>query len=135
MKLGDFTGISGISNQDIAMWETMGSITDRSKDKLGASDFAVVIFRQIMIEAVKRVLAGCRRRKSPGSPAIAILDRLRVWRQRPLTGAPSAWRKKRLRQATRSHSNCQRTPRSETLVCLRGTPKLGSSSGTLGSGT
>ena len=30
MKLGDFTGIKGIPNQDIAMWETMGPIADRT---------------------------------------------------------------------------------------------------------
>ncbi len=54
MRLGNFTGIRGIPNQDIAMWETMGPITDRSRDRLGASDIAVVEFRRIMVDAVKR---------------------------------------------------------------------------------
>jgi phthalate 4,5-dioxygenase oxygenase subunit len=45
MKDGDFTGIRGIPNQDIAMWETMGPIADRTREKLGASDLAVVEFR------------------------------------------------------------------------------------------
>ena len=54
MKLGDFTGIKGIPNQDIAMWETMGPIVDRSKERLGASDFAVVEFRKMMVEAAKQ---------------------------------------------------------------------------------
>ena len=31
MKAGNFTGISGIPNQDIAMWESMGPIADRSQ--------------------------------------------------------------------------------------------------------
>ncbi len=31
MKDGNFTGISGIPNQDIAMWEGMGPISDRSQ--------------------------------------------------------------------------------------------------------
>ena len=31
MKLGDYTGIPGIPNQDMAMWETMGPIADRSR--------------------------------------------------------------------------------------------------------
>jgi phthalate 4,5-dioxygenase len=55
MKLGNFTGIKGIPNQDIAMWETMGrtGISDRTKERLGASDVAVVAFRQIMVEAAK----------------------------------------------------------------------------------
>jgi phthalate 4,5-dioxygenase oxygenase subunit len=65
MKLGDFTGIRGISNQDIAMWETMGPITDRSQEKLGASDFAVVAFRQIMVEAAKRVKQGLPASEQP----------------------------------------------------------------------
>lgn len=58
MKLGSFTGICGIPNQDIAMWETMGPIVDRSRDRLGASDVAIVEFRRIMVEAARRVQAG-----------------------------------------------------------------------------
>jgi len=58
MKLGDFTGIRGISNQDIAMWETMGAITDRSKERLGASDLAVVEFRRLMVDAARAMAAG-----------------------------------------------------------------------------
>jgi len=51
MKLGNFTGIPGIPNQDIAMWETMGPIADRSKDWLGTSDIAVARFRKLMVDA------------------------------------------------------------------------------------
>ncbi|MGZ3409237.1 MAG: Rieske 2Fe-2S domain-containing protein [Xanthobacteraceae bacterium] len=51
MKAGNFTGIPGIPNQDIAMWETMGRIADRSKDWLGTSDIAVARFRRIMVDA------------------------------------------------------------------------------------
>jgi phthalate 4,5-dioxygenase oxygenase subunit len=51
MKQGNFTGIPGIPNQDIAMWETMGRIADRSKDWLGTSDIAVSRFRRLMIDA------------------------------------------------------------------------------------
>ncbi len=53
MKLGDFTGIRGIPNQDIAMWETMGRIADRSKDWLGTSDIAVARFRRLMVDAAR----------------------------------------------------------------------------------
>ncbi len=42
MKRGDFTGIAGIPKQDMAMWETMGPIADRSRERLGASDIAIV---------------------------------------------------------------------------------------------
>lgn len=53
MKLGSFTGIHGIPNQDMAMWESMGPIVDRSRDRLGASDLAIVEFRRQMVEAAK----------------------------------------------------------------------------------
>ncbi len=53
MRDGSFTGIRGIPNQDIAMWETMGPIADRTREVLGASDVAVVNFRRVMVDAVK----------------------------------------------------------------------------------
>ena len=58
MKAGNFTGIPGIPNQDIAMWVSMGTITDRSQDVLGASDLAVVEFRRLMVDAARRVAEG-----------------------------------------------------------------------------
>ncbi len=58
MRQGDFTGIRGIPNQDIAMWETMGPIADRTRDRLGASDLAIVEFRRIMLEAVRKFGGG-----------------------------------------------------------------------------
>jgi phthalate 4,5-dioxygenase oxygenase subunit len=58
MKAGNFTGITGFPNQDIAMWVTMGPIADRSCDRLGASDMAVVEFRKQMLEAVRAVMQG-----------------------------------------------------------------------------
>jgi len=62
MKEGNFTGIRGIPNQDIAMWVSMGARVDRSKDILGASDLAIVEFRRLMVDAA--VLA------SEGGPII-----------------------------------------------------------------
>jgi phthalate 4,5-dioxygenase oxygenase subunit len=53
MTNGSFTGIPGIPNQDIAMWESMGAIADRSQERLGASDIAIVQFRRLMIDAAK----------------------------------------------------------------------------------
>jgi phthalate 4,5-dioxygenase oxygenase subunit len=58
MKAGNFTGITGFPNQDIAMWVTMGKIADRTNDRLGASDLAVVEFRKQMLEAVKAFQQG-----------------------------------------------------------------------------
>lgn len=53
MREGNFTGIRGIPNQDIAMWTTMGRIADRTQEILGASDVAVVEFRRLMVEAAR----------------------------------------------------------------------------------
>jgi len=58
MKTGSHAGIRGIPNQDMAMWETMGPIADRSRERLGASDIAIVQFRRIMVDAARRVAAG-----------------------------------------------------------------------------
>ena len=58
MKLGNFTGIPGIPNQDIAMWVSMGPIVDRTDDILGASDLAIVEFRRLMVDAARKVAEG-----------------------------------------------------------------------------
>ncbi len=58
MKAGNFTGITGFPNQDIAMWVTMGPIADRTHERLGASDMAVVEFRKQMLEAVQAFQGG-----------------------------------------------------------------------------
>ena len=66
MKAGNFTGITGFPNQDIAMWVTMGAIADRTHDRLGASDLAIVEFRKQMLEAVRAF--------QDGAPAIGTGD-------------------------------------------------------------
>jgi len=54
MKRGDWTGITGIPAQDMAMWESMGPITERSADHFGSSDLAVAQFRRMMVAAVRK---------------------------------------------------------------------------------
>lgn len=58
MKLGNFTGVPGIPNQDLIMWVSMGPRVDRSSDLLGASDLAIVEFRRLMSDAARRVAEG-----------------------------------------------------------------------------
>ena len=58
MKAGNFTGILGIPNQDMAMWVSMGPIADRTNDRLGASDMAIVEFRQCMLKALRDFMSG-----------------------------------------------------------------------------
>jgi phthalate 4,5-dioxygenase oxygenase subunit len=66
MKRSDWTGIKGIPFQDMAMWESMGPISDRSRDKPGTSDVAVVQFRRMMVAAAKRF--------QEGAPAIGTTE-------------------------------------------------------------
>ena len=58
MALGNFTGIKGIPAQDMAMWESMGPIADRTSERLGASDVAIVQWRRLMIEAARALAEG-----------------------------------------------------------------------------
>lgn len=93
MKLGDFTGIRGFPNQDIAMWETMGPIGERDQERLGASDQAVVEFRRGMVDAVKQFINGAPApaTKFPGNERSSIrafegiVPKDTDWR--PLSGA------------------------------------------------
>jgi phthalate 4,5-dioxygenase oxygenase subunit len=92
MKAGNFTGITGFPNQDIAMWITMGPIADRSNDRLGASDMAVVEFRKQMLEAVRAFEAGAPA-IGAGDLAIpssvvayqAVIPKTVDWRDHPCT--------------------------------------------------
>ena len=69
MKRGDWTGIVGIPAQDMAMWESMGPITDRSQDHYGSSDLAVAQFRRMMVAAAKKY--------EQGAPAFGTEKRVR----------------------------------------------------------
>jgi len=40
------------------MWESMGQITDRSKERVGVSDIAVNAFRRLMVDAARSVGEG-----------------------------------------------------------------------------
>ena len=81
MKLGNFTGIQGIPNQDIAMWVSMGAIVDRSNDILGASDLAIVEFRRLMADAARKVAEGGTPigRTEPRVPHVTIASREGVY--------------------------------------------------------
>jgi phthalate 4,5-dioxygenase oxygenase subunit len=66
MGQGNFTGIFGIPNQDIAVAETMGPILDRSSELLAASDQAIVAFRRMMVDAARKF--------SEGEPALGTRE-------------------------------------------------------------
>ncbi|MGA2393710.1 MAG: Rieske 2Fe-2S domain-containing protein [Candidatus Lustribacter sp.] len=58
MQAGDFTGIHGVNNEDIAVQESMGPLYDRTKEHLGASDTAVIRMRRIMLDGLQRFMRG-----------------------------------------------------------------------------
>ena len=70
MKTGSWTGIPGIPNQDIVMWESMGLIAGRSTERLGASDVAIAAFRRQMVEAAKQMLFGAAANGAGNSPTL-----------------------------------------------------------------
>ena len=53
-----YTGISGVHLQDQALTETMGAITDREHEHLGASDSMVIKTRQSIIRAARNLQEG-----------------------------------------------------------------------------
>jgi phenylpropionate dioxygenase-like ring-hydroxylating dioxygenase large terminal subunit len=57
-KTISFTGIKGVNTQDFALQEAMGPIVDRSKEHLGTTDRAVIVTRQLLLEATRAVERG-----------------------------------------------------------------------------
>jgi phthalate 4,5-dioxygenase oxygenase subunit len=53
-----YSGIFGVNVQDIAVQESMGSIYDRTREHLGASDVAVIRMRRLMLDSVRRFQEG-----------------------------------------------------------------------------
>jgi phenylpropionate dioxygenase-like ring-hydroxylating dioxygenase large terminal subunit len=57
-KTKTYTGIVGINTQDFALQEGMGPICDRSQERLGTSDKAIIAMRQLLLEAMDDLEAG-----------------------------------------------------------------------------
>jgi len=53
-----YTGILGVSEQDAAVQESMGPIVDRTLERLGASDTAVIAARRLLLREVKQLQQG-----------------------------------------------------------------------------
>ena len=53
-----FTGIEGVSEQDAAVQESMGRIVDRTKERLGTSDTAVIAARRLLLREARDLQAG-----------------------------------------------------------------------------
>jgi phthalate 4,5-dioxygenase oxygenase subunit len=57
-KTQSFTGIPGVNTQDVAVQEAMGPIVDRTREHLGTTDRAIILTRQLLLEAIRAVEAG-----------------------------------------------------------------------------
>ena len=64
MKAGNYTGIAGFTNQDMAVQESMGPIVDRTAEHLGTSDVAIIRMRRRLLDSVRQF--------SDGAPPIGL---------------------------------------------------------------
>ena len=53
-----FSGVHGISMQDASLQESMGTVQDRSRERLGTSDAGIIMARQRLLNAARDVAAG-----------------------------------------------------------------------------
>jgi phenylpropionate dioxygenase-like ring-hydroxylating dioxygenase large terminal subunit len=57
-KTRTYTGIEGTNTQDRAVQESMGPVADRTYERLGTTDRAIITARRMLLQAVKDVQAG-----------------------------------------------------------------------------
>ena len=57
-KTETFSGIDGVATQDHAVQESMGAIVDRTREHLGTTDRAVVVLRNVLLDAMATVAEG-----------------------------------------------------------------------------
>jgi phthalate 4,5-dioxygenase len=53
-----FSGVAEFASQDLMVTETMGAIYDRTQERLGTTDKAIIRMRRLLMDAAKRVAAG-----------------------------------------------------------------------------
>ena len=68
-----YTGIVGIQTQDLAVTESMGAVTDRSREHLGGTDSAIIKFRRMLINAARDMMEGI----DPPMPDPSIVVKVR----------------------------------------------------------
>ena len=74
-RLRNFTGITGVQNQDLAMTESMGGVTDRTREHLGAADTAIIAIRRRLIAMARDLQRGI----VPTAPYDGSLYRVRSY--------------------------------------------------------
>ncbi len=73
-KTSTMTGIPGVNTQDVALQEGMGPIVDRTREHLGTTDRAIIVLRQMLLEATRDVEDG----RSPRGTNAADYQRVRA---------------------------------------------------------
>jgi phthalate 4,5-dioxygenase oxygenase subunit len=58
MRQGNFSGIDGFPNEDMAVQESMGNVVPREFEHLGTSDVAIIRMRRRMMESLERSMRG-----------------------------------------------------------------------------
>ncbi len=53
-----FSGVEGISMQDASLQESMGTVCDRTKERLGTSDAAIILARRRLLAALEQLEEG-----------------------------------------------------------------------------
>jgi hypothetical protein len=53
-----FSGVEGIAAQDFSLQESMGPIVDRTKERLGTSDAAIILARRRLLNAAREAAEG-----------------------------------------------------------------------------
>jgi hypothetical protein len=99
----NFTGIKGITEQDLAMTQSMGAIYDRTNEHLGTSDVAVIHFRRLLLTLAQELEKGREpyaaqhgdayrvRSQDINSPIDEFQDLLRTYREQIVArGGPIA---------------------------------------------
>jgi phthalate 4,5-dioxygenase oxygenase subunit len=82
------------------MWESMGPIADRSVERLGASDQAIVEFRRLMVEAARRVRDGG---PAIGTPAVCATPQAQIASFEGMLPKGEEWRELDTVQAQAEH--------------------------------
>jgi len=57
-KKSSMTGIHGFAAQDMAIQESMGPIADRTRERLGTSDTAIIAARRLLLQEIRALEAG-----------------------------------------------------------------------------
>ena len=53
-----YTGIQGVNSQDLAVQESMGPIVDRSRERLGTTDKAIIELRHLLLDSIDDMKKG-----------------------------------------------------------------------------